>query len=533
MKEKKYFILIILIFAFIFNNANAYIYALDSSGDDTDGENKADFIYDGENLYIKLKTAVISEGYYLFDDIDQNIMYKKNKIKNQPEIIIKFDLKNKTANKNEFRFDINNKVKLINGEIYIEKEKLKEILNINIKIEKNSVKFSPLVFAPDEWVTMGNGLVAHAGGCVNPTTNPPNCRQAVIYSYNHGHKIFELDFNLTTDGKLAVVHDWDGYVGMKSSEEWKEIKIWGVYTAMILEDVLDIMLVNKDMFLITDTKSFEYTQEQIKEQFEILIKTAKEKDPTLGLLNRIIPQIYNQPMYDIIMAKYNFKSVIYTLYASRETNKEVLDFIQKHDNIHVVTMAPPKNTGKFVEDIRKTGRYVYLHTFNELQEILDYKKAGIWGIYTDFVFPSEITPEAVPIFSKVTVDGKEIDFDAYNINGNNYFKLRDLAYILNGTAKQFNVGWNEITKTIILTSNKKYTIVGSEMSGKGENNKTAVLTISKIYLDGREINPVAYNIDGNNYFKLRDIGQIFDFYIGWNEKQNTIIIDTGKKYFGK
>ena len=43
---------------------------------------------------------------------------------------------------------------------------------------------------------------------------------------------------------------------------------------------------------------------------------------------------------------------------------------------------------------------------------------------------------------KLTVDGEKISCEKYNIDGSNYFKLRDLAYLLNGTGSQFSVGWN-------------------------------------------------------------------------------------------
>jgi hypothetical protein len=88
-----------------------------------------------------------------------------------------------------------------------------------------------------------------------------------------------------------------------------------------------------------------------------------------------------------------------------------------------------------------------------------------------------------------------------------------LAYILNGTEKQFEIGWDSEKNAISLTSGKPYTIIGGEMKGKGTENKTAVPTASKIYLDGKEINLTAYIIDGNNYFKLGDIGKAFDFYV--------------------
>lgn len=148
--------------------------------------------------------------------------------------------------------------------------------------------------------------------------------------------------------------------------------------------------------------------------------------------------------------------------------------------------------------------------------------------------PSEqtLTPQtATPTASKVLVNGNEVAFDAYNINGNNYFKLRDLAYIINGTQKQFEVGWDGANNAISLTKGKPYTSTGGEMAIRAiKENKTANPTSSKIYLDGKEVSFTAYNIDGNNYFKLRDIMKTFDVFVGWDGSTNTITLDTSKGY---
>ena len=66
--------------------------------------------------------------------------------------------------------------------------------------------------------------------------------------------------------------------------------------------------------------------------------------------------------------------------------------------------------------------------------------------------------------SAVLVNGERVEFDAYNIAGNNYFKLRDLAYALNGTDKQFEVGYDAERNAVILTGGQAYTPVGGEMS---------------------------------------------------------------------
>jgi len=137
---------------------------------------------------------------------------------------------------------------------------------------------------------------------------------------------------------------------------------------------------------------------------------------------------------------------------------------------------------------------------------------------------------AKPTSSAVMVNGIQVVFDAYNINDNNYFKLRDLAFVLNGTVKQFKVDWDGAGNAISLTSGQPYTVIGGEMEIKGAGNKTPVPTSSKIYLDGRAVNFTAYNIDGNNYFKLRDVGEAFNFGTDWDAVNRTIVIDTNKAY---
>lgn len=138
---------------------------------------------------------------------------------------------------------------------------------------------------------------------------------------------------------------------------------------------------------------------------------------------------------------------------------------------------------------------------------------------------------AAPTASTVLVNGQSVAFDAYNIDDSNYFKLRDLAYVLNGTDKQFEVGWDAAANAISLTSGKAYTAAGGEMAAQESPAQAeAVRSSSKILLDGAEAALTAYTINGNNYFKLRDLGQAFDFGVGWDGEAQTISIDTSTGY---
>jgi Uncharacterized protein involved in cytokinesis, contains TGc (transglutaminase/protease-like) domain len=146
------------------------------------------------------------------------------------------------------------------------------------------------------------------------------------------------------------------------------------------------------------------------------------------------------------------------------------------------------------------------------------------------VTPPAPTLTANATASSVLVDGKSVSFDAYNIEGNNYFKLRDLAFVLSGSQKQFEVTWDAANNAIGLISGAPYTPAGGEMAAKGTGAKAAAPSASAIYLDGKAVILTAYTIEGNNYFKLRDLGAAFDFEVDWDGARNTIVIDTSLGY---
>ncbi len=138
---------------------------------------------------------------------------------------------------------------------------------------------------------------------------------------------------------------------------------------------------------------------------------------------------------------------------------------------------------------------------------------------------------------KVKVNGKSVAPQGYYIAnganaGNNYFKLRDIAYLLNGTKSQFNVRWDAENERILLTSGTSYETVGGEL----EDSSTAVEKIgqstSTIVLDGEEISLDGYIINGNNYYKLRDIGKALGFDVDFENASSTVLINTAKDYSG-
>ncbi|MDR1066421.1 MAG: hypothetical protein LBL35_03165 [Clostridiales bacterium] len=135
---------------------------------------------------------------------------------------------------------------------------------------------------------------------------------------------------------------------------------------------------------------------------------------------------------------------------------------------------------------------------------------------------------AIPASTNVLIGAKVWRFDAHNIGGYNYFKLRDLAYALNETPKKFSVDWDAAKNAITLTRGNEYKATGEEMAPKGTDDKAAVFSTDTVYLGGDRLHAEAYNIDGYNYYKLRDLGggSALNFSVEFSEDTNSIVIFT-------
>ena len=117
------------------------------------------------------------------------------------------------------------------------------------------------------------------------------------------------------------------------------------------------------------------------------------------------------------------------------------------------------------------------------------------------------------------ISGTQRQFQAFLINNNNYVMLRDLAYYINGSMAQFEVSYDAVTKAISIISNSAYTMQGYEDTVKADKSKTYKETTSKIFINGKEVTLKGYNIEGSNYFKLRDLASALNFDVDYRIKQ--------------
>lgn len=140
----------------------------------------------------------------------------------------------------------------------------------------------------------------------------------------------------------------------------------------------------------------------------------------------------------------------------------------------------------------------------------------------------------------VTVDGRPVEFQMYALkdasgNDTNYIKLRDMAYVLNGTKAQFSVGYDQQSGTITAATGGAYKKEGTEMTDTfGGADKEYVKTTLTIQLDGKPVQLEAITLTddaggGYNYCKVRDLGQLLNFNVTWNGR---VVVESDKPYTG-
>ena len=77
-------------------------------------------------------------------------------------------------------------------------------------------------------------------------------------------------------------------------------------------------------------------------------------------------------------------------------------------------------------------------------------------------------------------------------------------------------------------------LAGLALSGPAAQAAEAVLTArptsQTFYVHGQQVQFEAYEIHGNNFVKLRDIGRIVDFGVTYDGATNTVHIDPNATY---
>lgn len=158
------------------------------------------------------------------------------------------------------------------------------------------------------------------------------------------------------------------------------------------------------------------------------------------------------------------------------------------------------------------------------------KQESLDGLVT-YVFTTDVKSTVVPSTQTLKINGEEKVTEIYNINGSNYFKLRDMAALLNGTEAQFSVDYDAENRMIVIETGKAYTAMEGDLTmpsaeKASEKANGAVKSTQSMTVDGTAVFLAPYNIGGNNYFALRDLGAALGFGVDYDDSARAMLVST-------
>ena len=223
-------------------------------------------------------------------------------------------------------------------------------------------------------------LIAHAGGAIYGY-RLTNSLEALDEAAEAGFGFIELDFELTSDGKIVLIHDWEGVSerlfkerGSKSLQEFLQAESLEDLTLMDLSMLSDWLKKHPQISIITDVKA--------AENVAVLKEMLQQTDAS-----RLIPQAYSPEEYRQIKAM-GFERVILTVYRM-QVDADALAAFAKEEQPWAITVPQEKVTAPLLQALSQTHTAVYAHSVNSVDFYDEWKDQGLTGIYTDYFQPNQ------------------------------------------------------------------------------------------------------------------------------------------------
>ena len=253
--------------------------------------------------------------------------------------------------------------------------------------------FLPITYDNNAWF-VNNPVTAHAGGGLIDEDGHEyiytNSKEAILNSYQKGLRVFEVDVNLTKDNIPVLVHTWSDFGKMADLEIEDNISldlfqkslIYGSFTPMTFDDLIDFMIEYDDVYFDLDIKV-----RPIAEAVRYIVETINNRFPNDAklLLDRLIVEFYDELTYSDITHIYPFQNVFYTLGHSN-SDINVIEFC-------VVNNIPVAGDFEWSFNAERVALFAlyniniicYNGNVDKYPACVDAKRKGIYGIQSNFV----------------------------------------------------------------------------------------------------------------------------------------------------
>ena len=227
-----------------------------------------------------------------------------------------------------------------------------------------------------------HGFVAHAGGSPDglrqgaPYTNS---REAFETSYRNGFRVYEFDLITLGDGTVVLAHDFhEDHYGLDRSfreidrSELEGRRYDGKYELLFAEDLVDLMVAHRDIWVILDTKW----------DHEIIAQHLVDLSPGPAVSDRFVPHLASTEHTRALEAIYPFPERMIAMYRWAGSDPELLARMEQFAIDNVMMWWDMRWTPETQTLLDGSGHHVWVHTPHE-PELIESFRAQDVRVYTD------------------------------------------------------------------------------------------------------------------------------------------------------
>ena len=210
-------------------------------------------------------------------------------------------------------------------------------------------------------------VITHAGGGLQGMAYL-NCEESFSFYYEKGNRVFEYDVD-EKDEVFILAHIEDGNEG----------DLDGRFTPLTIEKALDNLKSYLDIIVIFDCKF-----KNLK-TFAQYVKDYVEEE---SALNRVVIQVFNEENVLQVREVYDFKMLHVCMMATDyvETMQTCIKY-----KIGAVSISNKALNERFDWGVfEKNNVCVFAYTVNTVKEYQAWKDEGITGVFSDFLYNTDV-----------------------------------------------------------------------------------------------------------------------------------------------
>ncbi len=241
----------------------------------------------------------------------------------------------------------------------------------------------------------------HALGSLDDRTYL-NSREGFEHYYKQGCRMFEVDLAQTSDQVWVCRHKWQKprgqWKGKKkkvlSAEQFLGSPLFGEYTPLSLENLFNLLMDSPEAYVILDSKNYSTRNfDNTVEDFTGIVETARSAGCEAAL-SRVIPEVYNQEMYEGLSSVYDFPAFLYSFWeeVTLEEMEEAAVFCEEN-GISGVSISEEWWSRQAQELFDKHNLPVMVYTVNDELKARQLLAAGVATVCTDVLTPADLQEE--------------------------------------------------------------------------------------------------------------------------------------------